>query len=77
MASVKRVDFMGSRGGGRPPGNGSIRKRYIDDLLDQVRRVALGRPCPDRDHCRERLAEIVRAILVPPKHDPYTEDSEE
>jgi hypothetical protein len=41
-------------------------KRYhIDDCLDEVHRVALGRPCPDRDHARLRLIDIMRAIMVP------------
>jgi hypothetical protein len=54
----------------------SLKRRYIDDSLDDICRVALGRPCPDRDHCRERLADIVRAIMVPPKDDPYSEVEE-
>jgi hypothetical protein len=40
---------------------------FIDDCLDEVHRVALGRPCPDRDHTRLRLIDIMRAILVPPR----------
>lgn len=37
---------------------------YFDECLAQIRRVALGRPCPDRDHCRERLLDILEAILM-------------
>jgi hypothetical protein len=44
---------------------GTCPRDYIDDCLDEVHRVALGRPCPDRDHCRLRLLEIMRMIMVP------------
>lgn len=37
---------------------------YFDECLDLVHRVAVGRPCPDRDHCRRRLLNILEAILM-------------
>lgn len=42
-------------------------RTYIDDCLDQVHRIACGRPCPDRDHCRTRLVDILHAIVVAPR----------
>lgn len=39
-------------------------RNYIDDCLDQIRRIAVGRPCPDRDYCRQRLLDILEAILI-------------
>jgi hypothetical protein len=51
-------------------------RNYLDDCFEQIRRVALGRPCPDRDYCRSRLIDIMRAILVPHRGNPPDEGDE-